>query len=575
MRNARHRVDFCVVGGGPAGLLAAVAAARHGAKVCLMQDRPVLGGNASSEIRMHICGAHGDNNRETGILEEIALENLHRNPYPSYAIWDSVLYGVAKQEPNITLLLNCACNALGMEGGRIAWVKGYQSTSETWHQVEAPLFADCSGDSVLAPLCGADFRIGREARCEHDEDIEPEVADSQTMGMSCLVQARETDRYQPYVPPDWAHRYFSEDDLPHREHDMASGSNYWWIELGGEDDSIHDTEALRDELLKIAFGLWDHIKNQGDHGAANWALEWVGFLPGKRESRRYLGDHIVTQNDVRAEGRFDDLVAYGGWTMDDHHPAGFRYPGQPTVFHPAPSPFGIPYRALYSRNVENLFFAGRNISCTHAAMSATRVMATCAICGQAVGTAAAIAVREGTTPRGVYQSHLRSLQATLRDDDCYLPSSRRTVPEVTQRAAMSASSGDPEPLRNGLDRPIDGEDNGWLGAPGDWVAYRWPEPVQLSEARLIVDSDLNRRQKNMPCRFDLNAPPRHTPETVTRSLRIEALGEHDGWRTVARVADNWQRMVRIPLDVTTRGIRLVPEGTWGAPEAHLFAFDVR
>jgi len=575
MRNKRHSVDFCVVGGGPAGLLAAVAAARHGARVCLMQDRPVLGGNASSEIRMHICGAHGDNNRETGILEEIELENLHRNPNPSYAIWDSVLYEVAKQEPNITLLLNCACNEPGMTGERIAWVKGYQSTSETWHTVEAPLFADCSGDSVLAPMCGADFRIGREARCEHDEAIEPEVADSKTMGMSCLIQARETDRPQPYVPPAWAHTYASEDDLPNRPHDMASGSNYWWIELGGEHDSIHDTEELRDELLKIAFGLWDHIKNRGDHGAENWTLEWVGFLPGKRESRRLLGDHIVTQNDVRAEGRFHDLVAYGGWTMDDHHPAGFRYPGQPTIFHPAPSPFGLPYRALYSRNVENLFFAGRNISCTHAAMSATRVMATCAICGQAMGTAAAIAVRESTTPRGVYQSHLEELQATLRDDDCYLPFSRRAVPELTRRAAISASSGDPEPLRNGLDRPIDGQDNGWSGAPGEWVAYRWQEPVQLVEARLIVDSDLNRKLKNMPCRFDLNAPPRTTPETVTRSLRIEALGEDDAWRTVARVDDNWQRLVRIPLDVTTRAVRLVPESTWGAPKAHLFAFDVR
>jgi len=575
MRNKRHSVDFCVVGGGPSGLLAAVAAARHGAKVCLMQDRPVLGGNASSEIRMWICGAHGDHNRETGILEEIELENLHRNPYPSFAIWDSVLYGLARQEPNITLLLNCACNALGMNGERIAWVKGYQSTSETWHTVRAPLFADCSGDSVLAPMCGADFRIGREARSEHDEDIEPKVADCRTMGMSCLIQARETDRPQPYVPPAWAHTYASEDDLPNRRHDMASGTNYWWIELGGEHDAIHDTEELRDELLKIAFGLWDHIKNQGDHGAENWTLEWVGFLPGKRESRRYLGDHIVTQNDVRAEGRFDDLVAYGGWTMDDHHPAGFRYPGQPTIFHPAPSPFGIPYRALYSRNVENLFFAGRNISCTHAAMSATRVMATCAICGQAMGTAAAIAVREATTPRGVYQSHLDELQATLRDDDCYLPFSRRAVPTLTLRATISASSGDPEPLRNGLDRPIDGEDNGWSGAPGEWVAYRWQEPVQLAEARLIVDSDLNRKLKNMPCRFDLDAPLRNTPETVTRSLRIESLGEDDAWHTVARVEDNWQRLVRIPLHVTTRAVRLVPESTWGAPEAHLFAFDVR
>ena len=143
--------------------------------------------------------------------------------------------------------------------------------------------------------------------------------------------------------------------------------------------SIHDTESLRDELLKAAFGVWDHIKNRSDHGAENWALEWVGSLPGKRESRRYVGAYTLTQNDVRAEGRFDDVVAYGGWTMDDHHPGGVNWRGEPTIYHPAPSPFGIPYRCLYSRSVPNLFCAGRNISVTHAALSATRVMATCAL----------------------------------------------------------------------------------------------------------------------------------------------------------------------------------------------------
>nr|WP_321268640.1 FAD-dependent oxidoreductase [uncultured Sulfurimonas sp.] len=155
------------------------------------------------------------------------------------------------------------------------------------------------------------------------------------------------------------------------------------------------------------------------------------ILPGKRESRRYIGDHILNQNDVRAEGKFDDLVAYGGWTMDDHNPGGFRYPGQPTTFHPAPSPFGIPYRSLYSFNIGNLFCAGRNISASHAAMSATRVMATCATLGQAVGTAAAIAVRDSLTPREVYQKRIGELKQTLMDDDCYLPWNGREIPELT------------------------------------------------------------------------------------------------------------------------------------------------
>ena len=168
-----HSADLCVVGGGMAGLCAAVAAARHGAKVVLMQERPMLGGNASSEIRMWICGAHGANNRETGILEEIMLENLYRNPALNFHIWDGILLEWARREENLTLLLNCTCTSCEMSGNRIASVTGWQMTTQTWRKVEAKLFADCSGDSVLAPLSGAKFRVGREARSEFDEDIEP------------------------------------------------------------------------------------------------------------------------------------------------------------------------------------------------------------------------------------------------------------------------------------------------------------------------------------------------------------------------------------------------------------------
>ena len=534
----------------------------------------MLGGNASSEVRMHVCGAHGANNRETGIIEEIDLENRYRNPLGNFSIWDSVLYEKVRFEPNITLLLNCSCNDLEMDGDRIKSVKGWQLTTYTWHTVEADLFADCSGDSILAPLTGAEFRVGREARAEFDEDIEPEEADEKTMGMSCLIQARETDRPHTFIPPTWANTYESCADLPNRGHHILR-QNYWWIELGGEQDSIHDTEEIRDELLKVAFGVWDHVKNRGDHEADNWVLEWMGFLPGKRESRRYVGDYIMNQNDVRAEGRFDDLVAYGGWTMDDHHPGGMNWPGQPTIFHPAPSPFGIPYRCLYSRNVENLFCAGRNISVSHAAMSATRVMATCALVGQAVGAAAAIAVRDDLMPRGVHQERIAELKQTLMEDDCYLPWNARQIPELTREAELTASEGDPEPLRNGLDRPIGGEDNGWTGSLGSsWVQYTFDGPRRVRGLRFVFDSDLNRREKNMPHYYPFPIEPVGVPETMTRAFRAEALGEDGGWHVVARVENNYQRLVRLDVDVQASAIRFVPEGTWGAERAHLFAWDV-
>ncbi|MDZ4199864.1 MAG: FAD-dependent oxidoreductase, partial [Kiritimatiellia bacterium] len=394
MKQETRRADVCVVGGGMAGLVAALAAARHGARVVLIQDRPVLGGNASGEIRMHICGAHGPDNRETGILEEILLENHYRNPQTNYSIWDGLLYGKALVQPRLELALNCSVNDCRMDGNRIVSVTGWQLTTETRLTVEAGLFVDASGDGILAPLSGAEFRLGREARAEFDESIAPVEGDRKTMGMSCLFQAREYATPQTFISPDWAYRFTKPEDLNGRGCHLRK-TNFWWMEVGGEQDTIHDTERLRDELVKIAYGVWDYIKNHAPDREefSHWALDWMGYLPGKRESRRYVGDHVLRQSDIEAGGRFDDRVCYGGWSMDDHFPAGFYHPEQGTIFHPAPSPYGIPYRSLYSRNIANLFCVGRCHSATHVAMSSTRVMATTSGMGQAAGTAAALAIR--------------------------------------------------------------------------------------------------------------------------------------------------------------------------------------
>ncbi|MBI5830970.1 MAG: FAD-dependent oxidoreductase [Armatimonadetes bacterium] len=447
--------------------------------------------------------------------------------------------------------------------------------------MRARLFCDSSGDSILAPLSGADVRIGREAQEEYGEDIEPPVADSRTMGMSCLIQGRELEFPVGYTPPSWATVFASDEDLPHRGHDPLK-TNFWWLELGGEDDSIHDTERLRDELLAAAFGVWDHMKNRGDHGLENWTLDWVGFVPGKRESRRYLGDHVLTQNDVRAEGRFDDIVAFGGWSMDDHHPGGLRYPGRPTIFHPAPSPFGIPYRCLYSRNVPNLLCAGRNISASHAAMSSSRVMGTCAVIGQAAGTAAAIAAAHGVEPRGVYEQHLGALQSALMDDDAWLPWRVREVSATTRAATLSTA--DAEPLRNGVDRPWDGQDNAWV-ADADGVAeYTWADQQWLERVRLVFDSDLDRTGRNMPACYprvpsDYRPPAccqryHPAPAGMVRDARIELRGADGAWQVAAELRDNHQRLVRLPLAAATNGVRLVVERAWGAETARVFGFEV-
>ena len=578
-----YKVDFCVIGGGIAGMTAAISAARHGVKVLLMHDRPVLGGNASSEIRMWICGAHGENNRETGLLEEISLDNFYRNPYKNYSIWDSILYEKVRFEENITLLLNCSCNNAEMDGNKIKSVKGWQLTTQTWHVVEAELFADCSGDSVLAPLTGAEHRWGREAGKEFSESIAPNVADKKTMGLSCLIQARQFNEKRSFIPPFWANKYTKE-DLPYRIPNMDNmNENFWFLELGGMQDTIHDSEEIRDELLKVAFGMWDFIKNNSESNADNWELDWVGFLPGKRESRRYVGDYIMNQNDVEHEGRFDDMVAYGGWPMDDHNPGGINTKEFPTIFHPAPTPYGIPYRCLYSKNIDNLFFAGRNISFTHSSLSSSRVMGTCAIIGQAVGNAAALAVKNRLTPRGIYQEKIGELKQILMEDDCYLPWNKRAMSDLTQNASLKASEGEAENLRNGADRPIGEVDNGWYGNLNSWVEYSFSEPKPIEYIRIVFDSDLNRktladnfRLENhaMVSNIYLNQPACTPPTTLVKDFRIEIMDEDGIYKVFKSIKGNYQRVIMLPINIKTKAIRFIPESTWGSQKAHLFALDI-
>ncbi len=460
-----------------------------------------------------------------------------------------------------------------MSGRRISAVRGWHLARQCWVRVEADLFADCSGDSVLR-LSGAETRWGREGAGEFGESHAPPQPDRRTMGNSCLIQLREIDpaRHRAFIPPTWAHSF--PPDHPRLQHAKPAGDNFWWLEVGGELDTIADADGIRDELLRIAYGAWAFIKNHPDGRGARWELEWIGAVPGKRENVRYVGEHILTQGDIESCGVFPDLVCHGGWSMDDHHPAAFNHPGPPTIFHPAPSPYGIPLRCLYARSLENLFCAGRNASCTHMAMSSTRVMATC--ChhgGQAIGTAAALAVRHRTGPQGVHALHLRELQNILLDDDQWLPNRRRSVPALTRAAELSASIGDPEPLRDGLDRADADAGHAWEAPPGATVSYRFAASAAPLRARVVGDSQLH-RDKRMPCSETLGRSRAEMPSTLPRDLTIELQDARGSWRTAVEVRDNRRRLLQLPLAGEALAVRLTVRRAWGDGPARLFAFDI-
>jgi FAD dependent oxidoreductase len=583
MFKVSHNFDFCVVGGGVAGICAAMSAARQGIKTAIIQDRPIFGGNSSSEIRMHISGADRSgelpNLRETGILEELRLENLRRNPQQSYSVWDSILYQKIKAEPNIESFLNCSCLDVEMDGDKILSVTGWQLTTETYHTIKSKIFADCSGDGILAPMTGAQFRMGREAQDEFDESIAPEIADDKTMGMTLMFAAKDTGKPQSFRPPSWAHTFKTDDDLPSgaTEHDKYIKMGYWWIELGGEKyHSIHDTEKIRDELLKIVYGVWDHIKNHGDHGAENWALDWVQFLPGKRESRRYVGAHILSQKEIGSGGRFDDVVAYGGWTMDDHDPGGFwslKTSRPSTIFHPCPSPYGIPLRSLYSKNIKNLMFAGRCISATHAAMSSTRVMGSAAVMGQAVGTAAAIAIKKNILPSGISKNLVDDLQQSLLNQDCYLPGVTQKFSDINTSIELSATSGSAQPLLDGTNRPVGNDPHCWEGRLGDSLEYRWSQQQKISHLTLIFDSDLSTSiafsHLYYPEKRITEVPPQ-----LVKDFQIEILDDNGEWQLFRSIEGNYQRFVTLAVNKQTTGIRAIFKTTWGAEKVRLYAFYI-
>ena len=556
---------------------------------------------------MHIVGADRSGKRgedlqtearEGGIIEEIRLETAVRNPQRSASMLDLILYELCVAEPNLNLMLNTTVTGVEMADGVITHVLAERQSTEDRFRIAAKVFCDCTGDGRLGYEAGAPFREGREGSAEYGELLAQTESDDKRLGSTLLLQARKHDKPMPFVAPTWA-RKFTEHDLRLRPHggsgvDSGFEYGYWWVELGGDLDTIKDNETIRDQLLAVLLGVWDHIKNSGEHDAGSWALDWFGFLPGKRESRRFVGQHVLRQSDIQGSRSFDDAIAFGGWPIDIHPPGGIDADHlPPNTSTGLEHLYGIPLRSCVAQTPGNLMFAGRNISATHVAFASTRVMATCAVVGQGVGTAAAYAVSNGLLPGelATNKQAIQAIQQRLLRDDAYLVGvSNEDSADIAPGAEISASSEQPDGAAanvvSGQSRATDGPGgappgrslpgtNRWMSDPDEglpaWLELRWPGPVRIGEIQLVFDTGMHRvlTLSHSDDYVDLMDWGRPQPETA-RDYVVEGVLDGDR-RELARVTGSYQRLVRHTLDevVEVDSLRIAVSATNGINHARI------
>ncbi|NQU23140.1 MAG: FAD-dependent oxidoreductase [Candidatus Nealsonbacteria bacterium] len=565
--------DVVVVGGGPAGIGAALAAARNGCKVAFVQDRPVLGGNSSSEISVPPMGYIGnppDRVNVSGIAKEVFPKQGWNNFADSKKI-----EAIVRAEKNISLFLNTRATGVAMSGkDRIQSVTALNVHTGQRMAFIASRFIDCTGHGWIGYYAGAEYRMGQEARAEFGETLAPVQPGKRTQGNSLYKAVIEDHRPDstsepirtapgnvvkysdkskvavtgvPFDCPAWAYQWKTASDfetgghrrireirrpgnydVPSRGKGRSPGNSIdgaivhsWWIEYGGMLNTIDDAEAIRDELLRITLGMWNYAKNYNPATVERnkfRELVWINYVPGVRESRRLVGDYMMNQQDYDKQTVHPDTVAFTDWGPDVHHPEGFWVKGNDCIHVYQGRRTSIPYRTLYSKNIENLFMAGRCHSATHIALGGTRVMRPMCATGQAAGTAAAIAQRHATTSRGVYESHIEELQQALLKDGCYLMGVKNADPaDLARIATASASSEAPgaaaDNVNNGWNRVLGKDRNAWAPDPASsdpqWVQLQLPEAAEVDTVHLTFE------QQCASCRVQVR--------------------QNDAWRTVATI----------------------------------------
>jgi len=466
--------DVVVAGGGPGGVPAAVAAARHGKKVLLIQSRPVLGGNASTEAGVGFDGASSrqPHARESGIAEEIRrLRDYHDTTYQEAL---ERLVVAEQQKGYLTILLDELVIGAETNDNRITAVIVQNNRSLVRTRHSARVCIDCTGDGWLGYFAGAHYRIGREARWQHNEELAPERADNITMS-GCLMggcvsfKAEKRDRPVPFAIPNWCYRFPAGRAFGRP---ISGVQGHWWIENPGDYDDLWEAERTRDELFRISLSFFGWLKHDWDEKekAANYDLVRMPIYNAKRENRRFIGDVVLTEKDCVNQTVFPDAIGHAGWTIDVHHPRGI-FSGEEGPFHAnmhVPL-VQIPFRSLYSRNIDNLLFAGRCISVSHVALGTVRVQNTIAVAGQAAGTAAALMCTHQVSARGLYHDWLDELQQTLLRQDQFIPGLSSHDPKDRARNAKVCAS---SVSKQEMFQPLQ-------GVPGTWKTLDIPRAGML------------------------------------------------------------------------------------------------
>lgn len=411
------RFDYVVIGGGMAGISAAVSAARLGCRVALVHDRPVLGGNNSSEVRVHLGGRIGEGRypRVGDLVKEIGPDR-GGNAAPADFYEDDKKLSVVKAEKNIHLLMPYHAVSVEHDSDMITAVIAQDTYTGRQVRLEAPLFADCTGDGTIGYKAGAAFMTGREDKEYFGESIAPEMADTSVMGASVQWYSDSVKNNKKIVFPEFSYGL----DINDSNCENVFRSEWTW-ETGMDFDQVRDSERIRDYGLLVVYSNWSWLKNHSAHKKdfANKYLSWVEYVAGKRESRRLVGDYILHEDDILKNVRHEDASFTTTWSIDLHQvdkKNSSHFPNEPfksVTKHINIYPYSVPYRCLYSKNIHNLFMAGRDISVSHVALGTVRVMRTTAQMGEVTGMAASLCVKYGITPREVYMYRLDELKELM------------------------------------------------------------------------------------------------------------------------------------------------------------------